>query len=228
MPDRLTLVFDADDTLWENNVLFERAFGAFRAWLAHPNLDEAGIRAVLNEVERATVVTHGYGTRSFLHALHMVFERLRDRTATVEEIAEIQSFGTAMLRGDLELVPGVVETLTELGDRHDLLMLTKGDVEEQQRKIDASTLAPLFRSTHIVADKHADTYRKLAADHDLEPTRTWMVGNSPRSDILPARAAGMNAVFIPNAHTWELELTELPHDDGVLHLTALTELTNHF
>jgi putative hydrolase of the HAD superfamily len=228
VPDRLTLVFDADDTLWENNVLFERAFGAFRAWLAHPTLDEAGIRAVLNEVERATVVTHGYGTRSFLHALHVVFERLRDRTATAEEIAEIQGFGAAMLRGDLELVPGVVETLTELGGRHDLLMLTKGDVEEQQRKIDASTLAPLFRSTHIVADKHPDTYRKLAADQDLDPVRTWMIGNSPRSDILPARAAGMNAVFIPNAHTWELELTELPHDEGVLHLTALTELTRHF
>ena len=228
MPDRLTLVFDADDTLWENNVLFERAFAAFHAWLAHPTLDEVGIRAVLNEVERATVVTHGYGTRSFLHALHTVFERLRDRTATVEEVTEIHGFGAAMLRGDLELVPGVVETLTELGGRHDLLMLTKGDVEEQQRKIDASTLAPLFRSTHIVADKHTDTYRKLAADHGLDPARTWMIGNSPRSDILPARAAGMYAVFIPNAHTWELELTELPHDDGILHLTALTELTNHF
>ena len=141
MPDRLTLVFDADDTLWENNVLFERAFAAFQAWLAHPTLDDTGIRRVLNEVERATVVTHGYGTRSFLHALQVVFERLRDRTATIEEVAEIQGFGAAMLRGDLELVPGVVETLTELGGRHDLLMLTKGDPDEQQRKIDASTLA---------------------------------------------------------------------------------------
>ncbi len=228
VPDRLTLVFDADDTLWENNVLFERAFAAFREWLAHPTLDELAIRAVLHEVERATVVTHGYGTRGFLHALQVVFERLRERSATVEEIERIHGFGEAMLRGDLELVPGVVETLSELHTRHDLLMLTKGDVEEQQRKIESSALAPFFRDIHIVPDKDPDTYRKLVADHDLDPARSWMIGNSPRSDILPARAAGMNAVYIPNANTWELELAHLPHDDGVLHLSALTELPQHF
>lgn len=186
------------------------------------------MRAVLNEVERLTVVTHGYGTRSFLHALQVVFERLRDRAATAAEVAAIQGFGVAMLRGDLELVPGVAETLAELSGRHDLLLLTKGDPDEQQRKIDASALAPHFRSTHIVADKHADTYRRLAADEDLDPARTWMIGNSPRSDILPARAAGMNAVFIPNPHTWELEIADLPDDDGVLHLASIAELTVHF
>ncbi|MDN5857987.1 MAG: HAD family hydrolase, partial [Pseudonocardia sp.] len=206
MADRLTLVFDADDTLWENNVLFERAFAAFCAWLAHPLHDETAVRAVLVEVETATVVSHGYGTRSFLRALQTVFERLGERRATAAEAAAIQGFGTAMLRGDLELVPGVAATLTELGGRHDLLLLTKGDPEEQQRKIDASTLAPHFRSTHIVPDKHTDTYLRLAAEQDLDPARTWMIGNSPRSDILPARAAGLNAVFIPNPYTWELEL----------------------
>jgi putative hydrolase of the HAD superfamily len=225
---RHVLVFDADDTLWENNVLFERAFAAFRAWLAHPTLDEPALRAVLQEVERATIATHGYGTLSFLHSLRALFERLREREATEAEVAEIQGFGAALLRGDMELVPGVAETLSELGGRHDLVLLTKGAQEEQQRKIDASTLAHHFGSTHIVAEKREQTYRDLVAELGADPAATWMIGNSPRSDILPARAAGLRAVFIPNPWTWAMEEAELPDDDGILHLEKLTDLTDHF
>jgi putative hydrolase of the HAD superfamily len=129
----------------------------------------------------------------------------------------------------VELVPGVAETLAELGDRHDLLLVTKGDPAEQQRKIDASNLAHHFASVHIVDEKHAGTYRSLVAEQGLVPETTWMIGNSPRSDILPARAAGLNAVFIPNPHTWVLEEEELdPADRGVLHLEHFRELTAHF
>lgn len=227
--DRQTLVFDADDTLWENNVLFERVIDAYLDWLAHPTLDRAATRAVLDEVERANVVVHGYGTASFLRSLHDCFERLSERPAGPAEAGEIEELAAALVSHEVELVPGVAETLTELGGRHELMMLTKGDPAEQQRKIDASGLAHHFESVHIVAEKHAGAYRSLVAEQGLVPDVTWMIGNSPRSDILPARAAGLNAVFIPNPHTWVLEHDDLdPTDEGVLHLEHFRALTEHF
>jgi putative hydrolase of the HAD superfamily len=226
---RQTLVFDADDTLWENNVLFERVIDAYLDWLAHPTLDRAATRAVLDEVERANVAVHGYGSRSFLRSLHDCFERLSERPATQAQAREIERLAAALAFHEVELVPGVAETLSVLGSRHDLLLLTKGDQAEQQRKIDASNLANHFRSLHIVAEKDASTYRTLVAEQGLAPSGTWMIGNSPRSDILPARAAGLGAVFIPNPHTWVLEEEAIdPADGGVLHLTAFPELVEHF
>lgn len=227
--DRQTLVFDADDTLWENNVLFERVIDAYLDWLAHPTLDRAATRAVLDEVERANVVVHGYGTASFLRSLHDCFERLSARPTTAAESREIERLAAALVHDEVELVPGVAETLADLGTRHDLLLLTKGELAEQQRKIDASNLAHHFASTHIVIEKHAETYRSLVAELGLVHDTTWMIGNSPRSDILPARAAGLGAVFIPNPHTWVLEHDDLdPADRGVLHLKHFRELTQHF
>jgi putative hydrolase of the HAD superfamily len=226
---RQTLVFDADDTLWENNVLFERVIDAYLDWLAHPSLDRAATRAVLDEVERANVVVHGYGSASFLRSLGDSFERLNERPATAAEARRIEELTGALVNHEVELVPGVAETLAELGERHDLLLLTKGDQTEQQRKIDASNLAHHFSSVHIVAEKRVATYRELVTEQGLLPAATWMIGNSPRSDILPARAAGLGAVFIPNQYTWVLEHDELDLDDnGVLHLQRFTELVEHF
>ena len=224
-----SLIFDADDTLWENNVLFERVIDAYLDWLAHPTLDRAATRAVLDEVERANVVEHGYGTASYLRSLHDCFERLSERPASAAEAREIERLASALTFHEVELMPGVAETLTDLGTRHDLLLLTKGDPTEQQRKIDASNLAHHFASLHIVAEKDVDTYVSLVAAQGLDPGVTWMIGNSPRSDILPARAAGLNAVFIPHQHTWVLEHDELDHaDQGVLHVKHFRELTEHF
>jgi putative hydrolase of the HAD superfamily len=219
----------ADDTLWENNVLFERVIDAYLDWLAHPTLDRAATRRVLNEVERANVVVHGYGSASFLRSLGDAFERLNERPATPAEAHRIAELAAALVNHEVELVPGVAETLAELGTRHDLLLLTKGDLAEQQRKIDASNLAHHFRSVHIVAEKRVTTYRELVTEQGLATSSTWMIGNSPQSDILPARAAGLGAVFIPNQHTWALEQDELdPDDDGVLHLRRFPELVEHF
>ncbi len=223
---RQTLVFDADDTLWENNVLFERVVDSYLDWLAHPTLDRAAIRAVLDDVERANVPVHGYGTASFLRSLHDVFEKLGERPATDAERAEITELAAALVNHEVELVPGVAETLAELGTRHDLLLLTKGAVDEQQRKIDVSNLAHHFRSTHIVAEKRAPTYRALVAEQGLVASSTWMIGNSPASDIRPAREAGLGAVFIPHAYTWALEHDEVPED--VLTLQHFPELLDHF
>ena len=223
------LVFDADDTLWENNHLFERVIDDYLDWLAHPTLHSAEIRAVLLDIEAANAAVHGYGSQVFLRSLRDCFGHLNERPATPEEHAAIDALAIPLLEHRVEPGPGVVETLTELGTRHQLLMLTKGEREEQQQKIDASALAPYFRHIHIVGEKDVDTYRALAREHDLVVETTWMIGNSPKSDIVPARAAGMNAVYIPNENTWALEHTELDAaDDRILHLRAFTELLEHF
>jgi putative hydrolase of the HAD superfamily len=223
------LIFDADDTLWEFNHLFERVIDDYLEWLAHPRHTTDEIRAVLLDIEAANAAAHGYGTHVFLRSLGDCFRHLNDRLATDAEQAAITRLATPLLEHRVTPVPGVVETLTELGTRHRLLLLTKGATDEQQRKIDASELAAHFEHVHIVAEKDVDTYRELTRRHDLDPTGTWMIGNSPKSDVAPARAAGLRAVYIPNVNTWALEHAELdPDDDGVLHLRAVTELLEHF
>ncbi|MFG2100892.1 MULTISPECIES: HAD family hydrolase [Micromonospora] len=229
VPPGQVLVFDADDTLWENNLLFERVIDDFLAWLDHPTLDRVAIRAVLDDIERANAAVHGYGSKVFLHSLGECLERLRQRPATEAERREIQELAVALVEHQVELMPGVADALDELAGRHALLLLTKGDREEQQRKLDASGLLHHFQAAHIVPEKDVDTYRWLTREHGFDPAAGWMIGNSPKSDILPARAAGMNAVFIPNDNTWVLEHDELdPADPGVLHLTAFPDLLKHF
>jgi putative hydrolase of the HAD superfamily len=226
---RQTLIFDADDTLWENNLLFERVIHDFLTWLDHPTLDRAQIRAIFDEIEAANTVAHGYGSRIFLRSLRDCFAHLSERPATDAEARDIEELARSLVEHRVELIPGVADTLDELGARHDLLLMTKGDTEEQQRKIDASNLGRHFQAAHIVAEKDADAYRSLVAAHALAPELTWMIGNSPKSDIIPARRAGLNAVFIPNENTWALELDELDAaDSGVLRLAAFTELVQHF
>ncbi|WP_405363092.1 HAD family hydrolase [Kitasatospora sp. NBC_00085] len=223
------LVFDADDTLWENNVLFERVIHDYLNWLRHPTLDQAQLRAVLDDVQRANAVTHGYGSRMLLRSLGDCVEKLRGRPATAQELSEIEELAAVLVGYRVELIADVAETLSVLSGRHTLLMLTKGNREEQQRKIDGSQLAHHFKAIDIVDEKDAATYRSFVAEHGLTPATSWMIGNSPKSDILPARAAGMNAVFIPNDHTWVLEHSELdPADDAVLRLRTFRELLDHF
>ncbi|NSC25422.1 HAD family hydrolase [Streptomyces albus subsp. chlorinus] len=223
------LVFDADDTLWENNVHFERVIADFLGWLAHPTLDKSQLRAVLDDIQKANAVSHGYGTPMLLRSLADCVERLRHRPPTEEEAADIRRLTAVLTEYQVELIPGVAETLAALGERHELLMLTKGDPEEQRRKIDASRLAPHFRAISIVREKDDEAYRALVKTHDLTPPTCWMIGNSPKSDILPARRVGMNAVFIPHDHTWSLEHEELdPDDEGVLRLRTFRELLDHF
>ncbi|MFJ5678684.1 HAD family hydrolase [Streptomyces sp. NPDC093097] len=227
--DGPVLIFDADDTLWENNVIFERVIEEFTAWMARPGLDRDGVRTVLDEIEAANAMTLGYGSKVFLHSLGQCLERLRGRTATAAERARIAGWTAAFEGNQVELIPGVAQTLAELAHRHELLLLTKGDQEEQTRKVTASGLTGHFRGVHIVPEKNVATYEELTRAYGLAPERTWMIGNSPKSDILPARSAGLNAVFIPHDHTWVLEHGELdPGDEKVLRLGAFGELVRHF
>jgi putative hydrolase of the HAD superfamily len=223
------LIFDADDTLWEFNHLFERVIDDYLDWLGHPKLSNGDIRSVLLDIEAANAAEHGYGTHVFLRSLRDCFLHLNERPVTADEHAAIDALATPPLDHHVTPLPGVVDTLTVLGTRHRLLLLTKGATHEQQAKIDASALAPHFEHVHIVAEKDVDTYRDLARRHDLDPATSWMIGNSPKSDVVPARAAGLRAVYIPNVNTWALEHAELdPDDDGILQVRAVGDLLDHF
>jgi len=188
---------------------------------AHAALEAA--RAVHRDVERANVAAHGYGTQVFLRSLRDCTQRLRERPLTPAEQAEIDLLSAALAWKELDLVPGVDEVLTELGSRHDLRLLTKGRPEEQHLKIEMSGLAHHFTTTHVVPEKDPQTYRTLVAELDLAPSRTWMIGNSPRSDVLAARAAGLNAVLVPHPSTWVHEHAEID-DPEVRTVGSLWEL----
>jgi putative hydrolase of the HAD superfamily len=226
---RLTLILDGDDTLWENNVYFERAIEEFIDFLDHSSLSRAEVRAALDEIERANVASHGYGARSFARSLRDLFERLGERQRHEAELATVVELGERILRQPIELIDGVEETLAFLRERHRLLLLTKGHAEEQRLKLDRSGLEPYFERTVIVAEKDVSTYRDLVAELGLVPSRTWMVGNSPRSDINPALAAGLNAVFVPHEQTWRLEQQEISDVHGrLLIVERFRDLRRHF
>jgi putative hydrolase of the HAD superfamily len=226
---RQHLIFDADDTLWESNIVFEQVIEEFITWLDHPALAPDEVRAALDEIERTHSVEHGYGTKVFAVSLAVTVRRLHEREPTDADLEAIARLTARLEWESLDIIPGVPETLAELGRRHDLLMLTKGERAEQAGKIERSGLAQLFRRTVITPEKTPDTYRSLVAEESLDPARTWMIGNSPRSDILPAVAAGLRGVFVPNPHTWRLEHDDLPdRHDRILHLPDFRALLEHF
>lgn len=207
--ERQTLLIDADDTLWENNIYFERAIAAYISYLDHLPHTLEQVRATLNQVERETILSHGYGLTSFTQSLIACFERLTEAPAAKEHEAQIRSFAQSISDQEIELLPGVAELLPALAERHRLILMTKGSQAEQADKLARSGLAPHFSGVEIVAEKDAQTYRQVIARHSCEPRTTWMIGNSPKSDINPALAAGLHAVFIFHKDTWVLEHAEL-------------------
>ncbi len=204
-----SLLVDADDTLWENNIYFERAFEEFVEFLAHSSLSAAEVRAVLDEIELANSRVHGYGSLNFGRNLQQCYRKLAEREIQPEDLERVKGFALRILEQPLVLIEGVEETLEELSRRHELTLFTKGHADEQKMKIDRSGLGRHFRRTAIVKEKDRASYEALVRERGLDPARTWMIGNSPKSDINPALEAGLNAVFVPHARTWTLERTRL-------------------
>jgi putative hydrolase of the HAD superfamily len=223
---RYHLLIDADDTLWENNIYFEQAIHAFLTFLDHSQLTRQEVRAVLDEVERLM----GYGSANFTKSLVETYRRLAEKDYQEEDLEQVRRFGEQIRAQPLQLLEGVEETLAYLSPRHDLFLLTKGDHEEQKLKIERSGIEEYFKQVVIVPEKDVTTYRRIVSDFQIDPDRTWMVGNSPRSDINPALAAGLNAVYIPHPHTWHLEHEEvqLAGEGRLLTLSTFAELRATF
>jgi len=223
---RYHLLIDADDTLWENNIYFEQAIHAFITFLNHSRLTRSEVRAVLDEVERLM----GYGSVNFTKSLVETYRRLAEQEMREGDLERVRQFGEQIRSQPLQLMEGVRETLEYLSPRHDLVLLTKGDTEEQKLKVERSGIEGFFRQVVIVPEKNTATYHRVVGEVGIDPLVTWMVGNSPRSDINPALAAGLNAVFIPHPHTWHLEHEEVENrgEGRVLTLSTFAELRGYF
>jgi len=226
---RLHLIIDADDTLWENNIYFERAFDEFVEFLSHSSMTAREIRDVLDEIEAVNAKIHGYGSLNFGRNLKECYQHLAEREVRDDDLRKVMGFAERILDCPMEVIDGVPETLEYLSLRHDLTLFTKGHPEEQKLKVDRSGLAVFFHHTAIVREKDTSAYRNLVDERRLDPDRTWMIGNSPKSDVNPALEAGLNAVFVPHAHTWVLEKEEIrPGEGRLLVVERFEDLRQHF
>ncbi|WP_166354923.1 HAD family hydrolase [Phytoactinopolyspora limicola] len=230
LPVKQNLIFDADDTLWENNILFEVAVDAFIDYVAHPTLGRAEVRERLDDVERANIPYHGYGVDAFRRSLGDCLTALRANGPLTEaDHLRLNQLCEPIRNATIDLIEGVAETLHELAGRHQLFLLTKGDHDQQTAKIQASGLAGLFAEAVIVPEKETTTYTSFVAERQLTPDTTWMIGNSPKSDIRPALQAGLGAVLVPHPMTWSLEHADVPRGhDRFREVTPFASLTSHF
>jgi putative hydrolase of the HAD superfamily len=226
---RHTLLIDADDTLWENNIFFEKTIDKFIAQLEHLGYTLEYVRHILNETERRNIRQHGYGVRSFRRSLEETYLKLAGNAARREIIKEIERMAVELENTPPHIIDGIPETLAYLSKHHRLILLTKGEQAEQAAKIERSGLLSYFDAVEIVLEKDASTYERMIEQFKIVKSQGWMVGNSPRSDINPALRVGLNAVFIPHSATWELEKAEIDCGTGkLLILSAFRLLRAHF
>jgi len=204
-----TLLIDADDTLWENNIFFEQAIADFIAHLNHEHLTPAEVRDVLNGIERESILEHGYGVHSFRRSLLRCFEQLREAALTAEQQEAILRFTDVIENHAIHLLPGVLDALPILARHHRLLVMTKGDFSEQSAKVARAGIEHHFAAIEIHGEKTSAAYRAVIEKYRLDVKHTWMIGNSPKSDINPAMEAGMHTILVAHPNTWVLEHEEL-------------------
>lgn len=213
---RQHLIFDADDTLWENNIYFEEAFDRFCAFLSHSQLTPEQVRTHLDSIEIDNAKIHGYGARNFGRNLTQCFGQLTESKYEKHHLEQVASFAHEILHSPMEMIQGVAETISRLAQHHEMTIFTKGDPAEQNAKIDASGLRPFFHHCAVVKEKNREAYLQLADSRGFDVSRAWMIGNSPKSDINPAIAAGLHAVYVPHVRTWGLEKEEIVDAGGKL------------
>lgn len=204
-----TIGLDADDTLWHNETIFRLTHARFVDLLADHG-DEALIEARLADVERRNLQLYGYGVKGFTLSMIETAMELTGGKAPPEVVREILAAGREMLAHPVETLPGVDEALAALSEKYRLVLITKGDLMDQERKVAASGLGDLFSAVEIVSEKTVDTYAHLFTRHGTGADEAVMAGNSMKSDVLPALGAGAFAVHIPYAITWAHELADAP------------------
>jgi putative hydrolase of the HAD superfamily len=227
-PEPQHLFVDADDTLWENNIYFERVIASVQQQLEPFGVHPDAFREHLNETEREHIRTDGYGTVNFARSLVAAFESFVPPDRAPALSGAVRTLALAIIQHPIELLPGVHETLAYLGSRHSLFLVTKGKPEEQLGKLQSSGLQHFFAHVEVLHEKNPESYRALVETHGLAPERTWMIGNSCRSDINPALVAGLNAVYIPHPNTWVLEREDPLTHPRMLELERFSDLKQHF
>jgi putative hydrolase of the HAD superfamily len=206
-----TICFDADDTLWHNERFFRLTQERFTELLRdHADSDHLAER--LLEAERRNIGHYGFGIKGFMLSMIETALEVTERRVPGNVIAEIIAAGQDMLGHPIELLPGVEETVRSLCEEFTLLLVTKGDLLDQERKLAQSGLGDLFDGVEIVSEKSAPVYRTIFARHGIAPDQALMAGNSLKSDVNPVIEAGGWGVYVPHGVTWELEVAEPPED----------------
>ncbi len=206
---QLTLGFDADDTLWHNEINFERMHESYRALLAQYH-DAATVDAALLAMERRNVPLYGYGVKGFTLSAIETAIHLTDGKISAAEVQRLIELGRALMDYPVEILEGVSETVALLAEQHPLMLITKGDLRDQERKVAKSGLGKLFRAIEIVSEKDEAAYATILRRHGIAAEKFLMVGNSVKSDILPVLDLGGAGVHIPYHITWALEHATAP------------------
>jgi len=206
-----TVGLDADDTLWHNEAIFRLTHDRFVGLLAD-HADRATLETRLAETEKRNLRLYGYGVKGFTLSMIETAMELTGGEAPGSVVREILAAGREMLAHPVETLPGVDEALAALSERYRLVLITKGDLLDQERKLAASGLGELFAAVEIVSEKDRGTYDRVFARHGTGADEAVMAGNSMKSDVLPALEAGAFAVHIPYAITWAHELADAPEN----------------
>lgn len=215
-----TVIFDADDTLWHNESVFAMTQARF-AEIVRAHAPDADIGPALEARERANLRLFGYGIKGFTLSMIETAIEVTDGRVTAGDIQTILDAGKAMLDHPVQPLDGVSGTLDDLAGRYRLMIVTKGDLFDQESKIARSGLADRFDGIEIVSEKDVATYRRVFETHNCRPAETVMVGNSVKSDVLPAIAAGAFAFHVPYEITWALERVDEPLPDRATALESI-------
>lgn len=218
-----TLAFDADDTLWHNETHYAETQEAFRA-LLRPFHDDAWIDARLHDTEMRNLGRYGYGIKGFTLSMIETALELTEHRLDGAGVQRVLDLGKAMLDKPVEPLPGVAEVLQALTGKYRLMLITKGDLFDQETKLAKSGLGAHFAAVEIVSEKDEATYAAILQRHGIPASAFAMVGNSVKSDILPVLALGGRAVHIPYHLTWAHEVVEAPKDAPFPVLGAIRDL----
>lgn len=207
------IAFDADDTLWENEAQYHNAKENFKQLLSKYQHSEL-IGQLLDEIEIRNIDVYGYGIKSFTLSMIETAIDLTDGTVKGLELQRIIEISKEMLQAEVEVFEDAEETLRILSENYDLMLITKGDQFEQERKIERSGLSGYFRYIEIVGEKSKKNYQAILDKYKIDPLRFLMVGNSLRSDIVPVIAIGGRAVYIHKDQTWFHEMVPIEEIDS--------------
>jgi len=201
--------FDADDTLWQNERYYQDAQSRFAQLLSHYHPEE-WVRARLLQTETRNLQHFGYGIKAFALSMIETAVELTEGRVTGQDIQRLIDTARQMMNAEVELLPEVSQSISQIGSTHCLALITKGDLLDQQRKVDRSGLSKFFQYIEIVSEKTPAIYAQILAKHKVESGKFIMIGNSLKSDILPVLHLGGSAVYIPHKLTWEHEAAATP------------------
>ena len=221
MNNKQIIGFDADDTLWENEVFFHQAQMKFIE--LHPHIKDP--EEVIFQIEKENIKFYGYGIKGFILSLLEASVRFSNNQTDFQNIDKIIKIGKDMLAQTIQLLPEVEETLRHLSEHYTLIMITKGDLLDQQRKVEESGLLKYFSLIEIVSEKDEQTYLEILEKNNISPKDFLMVGNSLKSDVLPVRNIGGTGIYIPHKLTWKHEEVDRTFDlERVVELKAISAL----